>query len=101
MKKDVAVTVTPNVGITISPSGPIKVKKHQHTIEWKATQNDQKFGIVLPPGEPPVTCGPQGAKWVCTAGPFDTGSVMRVVKYDVTAPNAPVLDPDIEIFPDV
>ena len=99
MRKDVSVTVTPGVGITISPNGPIKVKKHQDTIEWKSTQKDQEFGIVLPPGEPPVSCGLQGSKWVCVAGPFHTEDLMRTIKYDVTAPNAPVLDPDIEIFP--
>ena len=99
MKKDVSVTVTPGVGIVINPTTPIQLKKHQDTIEWKSTTKDQQFTVVLPPGEPAVSCSMQGNKWICVAGPFATGSTIKNIKYDITAPNAPVLDPDIEIFP--
>ena len=99
MKKDVSVTVTPGVGIAVSPTTPIQLKKNQDTVQWKATTKDQQFTIVLPPDEPPVSCSFQGNIWVCEAGPFTTGSSMRKFKYDITAPNAPLLDPDIEIFP--
>jgi thiamine pyrophosphokinase len=99
MKKDVSVTVTPGVGIVINPTTPIQLKKHQDTIEWKSTTKDQQFTVVLPPGEPAVSCSMQGNKWICLAGPFVTGSTIKNIKYDITAPNAPVLDPDIEIFP--
>jgi hypothetical protein len=98
MQKDVSVTVTPGVGIAISPTTAIQIKKNQDTVQWKGT-DDQQFTIVFPAGEPSVSCSMQGHKWVCEAGPFTTGSAMRNVKYDITAPNAPTLDPDIEIFP--
>jgi thiamine pyrophosphokinase len=99
MQKDVSVTVTPGVGITIDPTTPIQLKKNQDSVQWKATTKDQQFTIVLPDGEPAVTCSMQGSKWVCVAGPFTTGTTMKNVKYDITAPNAPTLDPDIEVFP--
>jgi thiamine pyrophosphokinase len=99
MKKDVSVTVTPGVGIVINPTTPVQLKKNQDTIEWKSTTKDQQFTVVLPEGEPAVSCSMQGSKWICVAGPFVTGSTIKNIKYDITAPNAPVLDPDIEIFP--
>jgi hypothetical protein len=99
MQKDVSVTVTPGVGITVNPSDTIELKKNQDTVQWKATTNDQQFTVVLPHGEPTVSCDSQGGKWVCVAGPFTTGNTKRKFKYDITAPNAPTLDPDIEIFP--
>jgi hypothetical protein len=99
MQKDVSVTVTTGVEISISPTTPITLKKNQDTIQWKSTTNNQQFNIVLPAGEPAVTCSFQGSKWVCEAGPFTTGSTMRNIKYDITAANTPDLDPDIEIFP--
>jgi hypothetical protein len=99
MQKDVSVTVTPGVGIAINPTTPIQLKKNQDTIQWKATTKDQKFNIVLPAGEPAVSCAMQGQFWICEAGPFETGSTMRNVKYDITASGTPDLDPDIEIFP--
>jgi hypothetical protein len=99
MQKDVSVTVTPGVGIAINPTTPIQLKKNQDTIEWKSTTKDQQFTVVLPAGEPAVSCSMQGQKWICVAGPFAAGSTLRKIKYDITAPNAPVLDPDIEIFP--
>jgi hypothetical protein len=99
MKKDVSVTVTPNVGITVNPTTTIRLKKNEDTIEWTATTKDQQFTIVLPAGEPPVTCAFQGKTWICQAGPFQAGTTVRKFKYDITAPNAPLLDPDIEVFP--
>src|SRR3954447_23029011 len=70
MQKDVSVTVTPGVGITIDPTTPLQLKKNQDSVQWKATTTDQQFTIVLPAGEPPVNCSFQGSKWVCVAGPF-------------------------------
>jgi hypothetical protein len=99
MPKDVSVTVTPGVGIAIDPTTPIPLKKNQDTVEWKSTTQNQQFTIVLPAGEPPVTCSFQGSRWVCAAGPFTTGSTMRNIKYDITAPDTPTLDPDLEVFP--
>jgi hypothetical protein len=100
MQKDVSVTVTPGAGITVDPTTPIQLKKNQDTVQWKSTTKDQEFTVVLPAGEPPVKCFMQGQKWVCEAGPFTTGSTMRTIKYDVTAPNARTLDPDLEVFPE-
>lgn len=99
MQKDVLVTVTPSVGIAVNPTTAIELKKNQDTVQWKSTTKDQQFTVVLPHGEPPVSCAFQGQTWVCEAGPFTTGSTKRKFKYDITAPNAPLLDPDIEIFP--
>src|SRR5437763_390191 len=67
------------------------------TVAWKSTKSDQEFGIDLPDGEPAVSCGLQGNKWVCTAGPFNGDP--RTIKYDVTASGTPTLDPDVEVIP--
>lgn len=98
-KKSVSVTVNVGSGITVDPT-TVSVHKNQDTIDWNGTSSEE-FNIVFKgSGEPTVSCGLQGKKWVCTAGPFsnDTGS-KRTVKYDVTSPGTPKLDPDVEVFP--
>jgi|SRR5689334_4192116 len=96
-QKAVAVTVNPGVDIQVDDQ-KVKIAKNSDTVAWKATNSSQQFGIVLPPGEPAVTCDWQGNKWVCVAGPFtNTSGAVRTVKYDVTAAGTPTLDPDIEI----
>lgn len=98
-QKPVDVTVTPGVGIHVNED-KVKVNKNQDTIAWKSTASQQQFGIVLPAGEPPVSCDWQGNKWVCTAGPFQNNSgKTRTIKYDVTASGTPTLDPEVEIQP--
>jgi hypothetical protein len=94
--KPVDVTVTPRVDIKVNLK-KVDVKQDVDTVEWRSTTANQEFGIRLPAGEPSVTCGWQGNKWVCSAGPF-SGSP-RTIKYDVTAADTPTLDPEIEIFP--
>src|ERR671918_259702 len=95
-QKPVDVTVTPGVGITVNDD-KVKVHKGVDTVAWKSTTTSQEFGISMPPGEPVVSCGWQGNRWVCTAGPFDGDP--RTIKYDVTASGTPTLDPDVEVIP--
>ncbi|MBV8545515.1 MAG: hypothetical protein JO093_13440 [Acidobacteria bacterium] len=95
-QKPVDVTVNPGVGITVDVN-KVSVKKGTDTIAWKSTKSKQEFGIVLPAGEPAVSCDWQGNKWVCTAGPFN--GAPRTIKYDVTASGTPTLDPDVEVIP--
>lgn len=99
MQKTADVTVTPGVSITVTPD-PVEVHKNQDTVEWKGA-NSQAFNIVFRgSGEPAVSCGLQGSKWVCTAGPFqNTTGKKRKVKYDITASGTPTLDPEVEIQP--
>ena len=94
-QKPVDVTVDPGVGITVN-TDKVRVEKNVDTVAWKSTKANQEFGIVLPAGQPTVSCGYQGNKWVCSAGPFSQGGT---IKYDVTASATPTLDPDIEVFP--
>ncbi len=95
-QKPVDVTVNPGVGITVDVN-KVSVKKGVDTVAWKSTTSNQEFGIDLPAGEPAVSCGLQGNKWVCTAGPFNGDP--RTIKYDVTASGTPTLDPDVEVLP--
>jgi len=98
-QKPVDVTVNPGVDIKVNDE-KVKVEKGSDTIAWKSTTSNQEFQIVLPAGEPTVSCGWQGNRWVCTAGPFQNNSGQpRTIKYDVTATNAPTLDPEVEIQP--
>ena len=95
-QKPVDVTIDPGVGITVDQS-KVQAKKGVDTVVWKSTKSKQEFGITMPVGEPAVSCGWQGNKWVCSAGPFD--GVPRTIKYDVTASGTPTLDPDVEVLP--
>ena len=98
-QKSVSVTVNAGVGITVNPT-TIQVQKNQDTVQWKGDSSTQ-FNIVFKGGNvPSVSCGLQGSKWVCEAGPFDnsTGN-NRKIKYDVTSSGTPTLDPDVEVFP--
>src|SRR5436305_9576572 len=95
-QKPVDVTVNPGVDITVN-TDKVQVKKGVDTVAWKSTTSNQQFNIVLPAGEPAVSCDLQGNKWVCTAGPFDGNP--RTIKYEVTASGTPTLDPDVEVIP--
>lgn len=94
-KQEVVVNVTPGHGITVTPNAPVRVRRNVDTIEWRSSQ---QFGIVIPRNEPQPQCSQQGGVYICVAGPF--GGDRRTIKYDVTAPNTPTLDPDIEVIPD-
>ncbi len=95
-QKPVDVTVNPGVSISVDQN-KVQVKKGVDTVAWKSTAPQQEFGIVLPTGEQPASCGWQGNKYVCTAGPFSGDA--RTIKYDVTASGTPTLDPDVEVIP--
>lgn len=95
-QKPVDVTVNPGVSISVN-ANKVQVKKGVDTVAWKSTTPQQEFGIVLPAGEPAASCGWQGSKYVCTAGPFSGDP--RTIKYDVTASGTPTLDPDVEVIP--
>ena len=55
-----------------------------------------QFAIVLPSGYPTPTCGMQGNNYVCTSQTFGT---VGTVKYTVTSPGIPDLDPEADIVP--
>src|SRR5260370_3061758 len=95
-QKPVDVTVNTGVGSTVDVD-KVSVKKGIDTVAWRSTSSDQEFGITMPAGEPTVSCGWQGNKWVCSAGPFNGDP--RTIKYDVTASGTPPLHPDVEVIP--
>jgi hypothetical protein len=87
------VSVTVGSSISVDPNS-IQVKKAQDNVKWV---NDAgiEFGIQIP-GYPTPQCRMEGNKYVCVSGTFpNTGTV----KYDVTSPGKPTLDPDLEIIP--
>ena len=92
-EKKIAVTVTPT-GITLDPSDKLPLKKNQDTAKWVS---DTEFGIKMPAGYTQPTCKQEGSKWVCVSGTFDRE--VTSIKYDVTSPSAPTLDPELEIIP--
>src|SRR5437762_3905732 len=98
-QKPVDVTVNPGVDITVNLK-KVSVEKGVDTVAWRSTTANQEFQIKMPANEPSASCGWQGNKWVCTAGPFQNNSgQVRTIKYDVTAAGTPDLDPDVEVFP--
>jgi len=91
---DKKVTVTIGSTISVDPD-PVVLRVNNDKAKW---ENDAgtPFGIVLPAGYPTPTCGPSGSNYVCTSQTFGT---VGTVKYTVTSPGKPPLDPDIEIIP--
>lgn len=89
-----------DVKISIS-NGKISVDKNKVTIaagtEKVTFKGDSQFGIVMPAGHSNPAISPNGGKWVGAVGPFPEGS--GTLKYEVTAPDALTLDPDIVILP--
>lgn len=91
---DKKVTVTIGSTISVSPD-PVELRVNNDKAKW---ENDAgtEFGIVLPSQYTQPTCGQQGAKYVCTSQTF--GSV-GTIKYTVTSPNKPDLDPEVDVVP--
>ncbi len=87
------VTVTIGSTISVDPYR-IQVKKDQDNVKWVNDAGTQ-FGIVIP-GYPTPQCRAEGNKYVCVSGTFPT---IGTVKYDVTSPGKPTLDPDLEVIP--
>jgi len=91
---DKDVTVTIGGTISVNPD-PVVLKKNNDKAKW-VNDNGTEFGIVLPSGYDQPVCGAQGNKYVCTSKTF--GSV-GVIKYTVTSPGKPDLDPEVEVVP--
>jgi hypothetical protein len=93
-EKKIDVTITPT-GITINPKEKLKLKKNQDNVKW--VSDSGQFAIKMPSGHPQPTCRQEGPKWVCVSGTFDRET--SSIKYDVTSPAAPTLDPELEVIP--
>ena len=87
------VSVTVGSAISVNPNS-IQVKKQQDNVKWTNDAGTQ-FGIDIP-GYPAPQCRVEGNKYVCVSGSFPTEGT---IKYSVTSPGVPTLDPDLEIIP--
>jgi hypothetical protein len=90
-EKKVSVTIGSLISVT---PDPIQVKKQQDNVKWVNDAGIQ-FGIDIP-GYPKPQCRAEGNKYVCVSGTFPTEGT---IKYDVTSPGKPTLDPDLEVIP--
>ena len=87
------VSVTVGSSISVNPDS-IQVKKTQDNVKW-VNDAGTEFSIQIP-GYPTPQCRVEGNQYVCVSGTFpNTGTV----KYDVSSPGKPTLDPDLEIIP--
>ena len=91
---DKKVSVTIGSAISVSPD-PVQLRVNNDKAKWE-NDNGTQFSIVLPSQYPTPQCGAQGSKYVCTSDTF--GSV-GTIKYTVTSPGVPDLDPDMDIVP--
>ena len=91
---DKKVTVTINTTISVDPD-PLQLRVNNDKAVWQ-NSNGTAFAIVLPSGYPTPVCGPQGSNYVCTSQTF--GSIGNI-KYTVTSPGKPDLDPELDIVP--
>jgi len=91
---DKNVTVTIGNTISVNPD-PVVLKKNQDKARW-VNDDGTEFAIVLPAGNDEPTCGLQGGKYVCTSKTFGT---VGTIKYTVTSPSKPDLDPEVEVVP--
>ena len=96
------VTISISGGTITVDKNHVKVKAKSETVTWKC--HDGTFSIVfntkggapLPPVSNPTTTN-SGSVWKAEAGPFPTANV--TYSYQIEAPGATTLDPDIEIIP--
>jgi hypothetical protein len=87
------VSVAVGGSISVSPDS-IQLKKNQDNVKW-VNDAGTEFGIEIPGYEAP-SCRAEGGKYVCVSTTFpNTGTI----KYNVTSPGKPTLDPDLEIIP--
>ena len=91
---DKKVTVTIGSTISVNPD-PVQVRVNNDKAKWE-NDNGTEFAIVLPAGYTQPTCGAQGGKYVCTSQTFGT---VGTIKYTVTSPGKPDLDPDVDVVP--
>jgi hypothetical protein len=89
-EKRVTVTVTPE-GISVDPPS-VQVQKGHHFVKWVCETSP--FTIDLPGYQ--VTYQQEGRKYVGQTGVFPA---LGKIKYDVSAPGAPTLDPEVDVIP--
>jgi len=90
---DKKVTVTIGSSISVNPD-PVELRVNNDKAKW--VSDGTPFAIVLPSQYTQPTCGQQGTNYVCMSGTFgSTGTI----KYTVTSPGKPDLDPDMDVVP--
>lgn len=96
------VTISINSGIITVDNKHVKVKVKSEKVTWKCHDGtfsiifNTKGGVSLPPGSNPTTTN-SGSVWKAEAGPFPTENV--TYSYQIEAPGATTLDPEIEVIP--
>jgi hypothetical protein len=86
------VTVTVSSGqITVDPTS-VQVKKEHDNVKWICDTSAFTIGM---PGYT-ITYREEGGKHVGVSGTFPT---LGKIKYDVSAPGAPTLDPEVDVIP--
>ena len=89
-EKKVTVTVASGQ-ISVDPSS-VQVKKAQDNVKWVC--DTSQFTVNLPGYT--VNYHQDGNKYVGVSGTFPN---VGTIKYDVSAPGAETLDPDVDIIP--
>ncbi len=90
-EKKVTVTVSSGT-ITVDPP-TVQVKKDHDNVKWIC---DTSAFTILIPGNYPITYREESGKHVGVSGTFPT---VGTIKYDVSAPGATTLDPDLDVIP--
>jgi hypothetical protein len=90
--KKVTVTIGSSISVDIDP---VVLRVNNDNAKWENTDGTE-FAIVLPSEYPQPACGPQGSNYVCTSRTF---GAVGTIKYTVTSPGKPDLDPGIDIVP--
>jgi hypothetical protein len=89
-EKKVTVTITSGQ-ITVDPSS-VQVKKEQDNVKWIC--DTSQFTIDMPGHT--IDYRNDGGKFVGVSGSFPT---LGKIKYDVSAPGATTLDPEVDVIP--
>ena len=96
------VTISIKGGIITVDKNKVQAKAKSEKVTWKCHDGtfsiifNTKGGASLPPGSNPTTTN-SGGVWKAEAGPFPTPNV--TYSYQIEAPGATTLDPEIEIIP--
>lgn len=99
-QKSVSVTIDKGKSISVGTQ-KVSVNKNSDTVQWTGN-GPQEFNIVFNGGGgAKVTCGLDAkGNYVCTSGTFANATGVKLtLKYNVTSPGTPTLDPDVEVFP--
>ncbi len=89
-EKKVTVRVTPG-GISVDPPS-VQVQKGHHNVKWVCETSP--FTIDMPGYQ--ITYKQEGHKYVGESAAFPN---LGKIKYDVSAPDAPTLDPEVDVIP--